>query len=118
MRSIWHLAFILIYLLIISSARQLPIDSCRKLDFRVTWANNAVCVIGGRNAEIKEEFDQKYIERSNHPGNFSKSASQLHKLMVNFTKILKPKEPEDEENKCGRLWNEPLSKSTFLKLFA
>jgi hypothetical protein len=82
--------------------------------FRVTWAKNAVCVIGGRNAEVKKGIDPKYYERANHPGNFSKSASQLHSLMVNFTKLLKPKEPADEEDKCGRLWNEPLSKSTFL----
>jgi hypothetical protein len=92
-------------------------NNCEKLLPPGPWDDNAICAVGLRDYEMEEVIEDKYIHRAKEPGDFPKNISQLHAKMADIEKIKAAinatKKFEDEfleEERCGRLWNEPLSK--------
>jgi hypothetical protein len=91
-------------------------NKCEKL-LSGTWDDNAICAVGGQDYVMKEGIEEIFIHRAKEPGDFPKNMSELHAKMVDFETIKEARnatkafeEEYLEEERCGRLWNEPLSK--------
>jgi hypothetical protein len=90
-------------------------NKCEKL-LSGTWDDNAICAVGGQDYVMKEGIEEIFIHRAKEPGDFPKNMSELHAKMVDFETIKeagnatkKFEEEYLEEERCGRLWNEPVS---------